>query len=345
MRRRSSQRGRFAKSAVLSVLLLSMQPPWLRAATIDEVGARVLFAEGRRLAAAGDYATACFKFEDSFRLDPGIGTSFNLADCFEHTDRIASAWVRFLDVAAATKAAGQPERERVARARASALEPRLARLVLAIDSPAAGLVVERDGISVVPAAWGMAIPVDPGDHVIEVVAPGRKKWSTKVTVPDTPITVSLSVPVLEVLPKEGLEPRPEAQTPASTAVAAPLARNHRGSMPAFVLGSAGTLVLATGAVFAVKFQLANGEAKTLCKTNICGNADEKARHDTLVEDARLDRTLAFVGAGVGGAMLLTAAYLWWRPTRASPGNTGVGRVSGQLLATPTLAFGQLEVGW
>src|SRR5205807_91874 len=101
----------------------------------------VLFLEGRKLAAAGDYAAACPKFEDSYRLDPGIGTNFNLADCYEHRGLIASAWARFLDVAAATKAVGQSERERVARARAALLEPKLARLTLEVEGTEPGLSV------------------------------------------------------------------------------------------------------------------------------------------------------------------------------------------------------------
>src|SRR6185312_13224264 len=104
----------------------------------DEAAARALFFEARRLVAAGNYAAACPKFEDSYRLDPGIGTSFNLADCYEHSGRTASAWARFLDVAAATKAAGQLDRERVARARAAALEPKLARMTLKVEAKVPG---------------------------------------------------------------------------------------------------------------------------------------------------------------------------------------------------------------
>src|SRR3954464_4457066 len=190
-----------ALACVLIVVVVEASPPRAVAADTDEAAARALFAEARRLAAAGDYADACPKFEASFRLNPGIGTNFNLADCFEHTGRIASAWARFLDVAAATKLAGQPEREQVAPQRAAALEPRLAHLVLAVAAPAPGLVVERDQVTVPPSSWGVALPIDPGVHTIKVTAPGKRSWSTEVRVPEgDPANLSLRWPPLAALP-------------------------------------------------------------------------------------------------------------------------------------------------
>src|SRR5580765_6523431 len=149
---------------------------------VDEAAARVLFAEARKLVAAGDYAAACPKFEESFRLDPGIGTSFNLADCWEHTGRIASAWGRFLSVAATARVAGQSEREQVARERAATLEPQLSYLVVTVTSPQDGLAVQRDAIPVGRASWGLPVPVDPGPHVIQAAAPGKKPYTTTVKV-------------------------------------------------------------------------------------------------------------------------------------------------------------------
>ena len=167
------RRGVLGAACVLFVFIHPWSPP-ARAADTDEAGARVLFAEARRLVAAGNYAEACPKFEASLRLDAGVGTNFNLADCMEHTGRIASAWARFLDVAAATRLAGQPEREQVARDRAAALEPRLAHLTVQVAAPAPGLVVERDDVSLPPSSWGVAVPIDPGAHAIKVTRAGEE---------------------------------------------------------------------------------------------------------------------------------------------------------------------------
>src|SRR4051794_25809493 len=66
----------------------------------ESAAARALFAEARKLMAAERYDEACPKFEESLRLDQGIGTQFNLAHCWEKQGRTASAWGMFLDVAA-----------------------------------------------------------------------------------------------------------------------------------------------------------------------------------------------------------------------------------------------------
>jgi len=335
-------------TAFFGALWLAGPPAFSRAAETDEAGARVLFAEGRRLVDAGDYAAACPKFEDSLRLDPGVGTNFNLADCLERIGRTASAWARFLDVAAATKAAGQVERERVARWRAAVLEPRLCRMIVDVSSPARGLVVERDGIAIGQGSWGIAVPVDPGVHVVEATAPDRRKWSQSVTVPEAPTTVSVSVPELEAAPKEAPASPPAILVAPAPAVPAPVASAEpvrRWSIPVVALASVGAVALATGAVFAFQLQSENGEARALCPSSTCRTVAEKTRHDNLVSDAYRDRRWAVVGSAIGGAALLAAAYFWWRPIHRGATRAPTGRLS----AGPPAGLGglgaHLELEW
>src|SRR4051812_29447781 len=104
-----------------SLILLSFPSAALAQATAksgDAAAAQALFYEARTLAQKSHFAEACPKFEESLRLDYGIGTEFNLADCNEHVGKIASAWSGFLNVAASAKAQNQPQREKVARERA-----------------------------------------------------------------------------------------------------------------------------------------------------------------------------------------------------------------------------------
>jgi tetratricopeptide (TPR) repeat protein len=333
--------------ALLLGLLVWLLPAGLFAAEAEQAAARALFAEGRQLAASGNYEQACAKFEDSYRLNPGIGTNFNLADCLEHLGRTAGAWARFLDVATATKAAGQPERESVARARAAALEPSLSRLVVDVRSPAAGLIVQLDHIRVAETSWGMALPADPGEHVIEAVAPKKKKWSTRVTVPPTAETLSVSVPQLEDAPTE--PPPPETPPALLTLKASHPKEPARWTVPIVSLGSLGVAGLVTGAVFALSYLSANDEAKTLCPSpmNVCQNPGQETQHQTLVADAYRDRALAFVGAGIGGAALATAAFLWWR--RAHRPQTTAAPTTLRVSPTPAgslVGWGaNLEVRW
>ncbi|WP_437720681.1 hypothetical protein [Sorangium sp. So ce861] len=220
--------------ALLSALsALTALAPAARAAepTREERAAAVaLFDEGRALMAAGKHAEACPKFAESHQIDPGIGTLFNLSDCYERIGRIATAWIGFRDVAAAALSAGQTERERVARGRAAALEPRLSRLQIVVPKEAAisGLSLTRDGVAVGRALWGTAVPLDPGEHRVAAVAPGHTPWETKIAI-DKPGVVSVTVPALERAP----EPEPAARSSAApgAAVAPPPARPPADSPP------------------------------------------------------------------------------------------------------------------
>jgi hypothetical protein len=76
----------------------------------DSAAARSLFDEARALLQAGKAAEACPKLEESQRLDPGMGTMFNLAECYERVGKTASAWTMFLQVASRARAASQADR-------------------------------------------------------------------------------------------------------------------------------------------------------------------------------------------------------------------------------------------
>ena len=72
------------------VLVLVMSLRIARADTDKEHAAR-LFEEARALVKQGKYEVACPVFESSYQLDPAIGTELNLADCYEHTNKLEPA--------------------------------------------------------------------------------------------------------------------------------------------------------------------------------------------------------------------------------------------------------------
>src|SRR5262245_61804481 len=140
------------RSLCAAVLVLCVSPvAWAQSgSTTDDASAaaRTLFSEARELAAQDKHEQACPKFQASYRLRASMGALFNLADCWEHVARTASAWAAFLDVAAMARRAGEWERERVAQDRATALEPKLARITITVSDSTAGLKVERDKVVV-----------------------------------------------------------------------------------------------------------------------------------------------------------------------------------------------------
>ncbi|MEZ4302122.1 MAG: tetratricopeptide repeat protein [Polyangiaceae bacterium] len=181
--------------------------------------AEALYEEGRTLMKAKKYPEACAKLAASLKIDPAIGTMLYLADCYEKNGQTASAWSMFSDAAAAAQQAGQGERALKAKLRVDKLAPKLVKLTitLAPDTQVPeGFELKRDSIVVGPALLGTAIPVDPGEHTIEVAADGKKPWSGVATVPEKPGTViSFVIPALEDLPPP---PPPE---PTTTATAPP----------------------------------------------------------------------------------------------------------------------------
>ncbi len=271
----------------------------------DPAAASALFSEGRKLAAQKKYAEACPKFEESQRLDPGIGTQFNLADCWENVGRTASAWALFLDVAAAAKSAGQRDRERVARQRAEKLAPRLSRLTVTVNADHPGLEITRDGVAIGKATWDSPVPIDPGVHRIEASAPGRKTWSETIAVAADGASASLTVPALDALPLSSAAPALPADPPPSSLQrdSANATGNAQRTL-GFVAGGVGVAGLVMGGVFGLRASSKNGDAKEICAAapNACPESEQQ-KHRDLVDDAKSARTLSIIGFAAGGAAL------------------------------------------
>jgi hypothetical protein len=312
---------RFARLGIGSLWLSLLAAP--AAAQTDSAAARALFSEGRELMQAERFGEACPKLEESLRLDHGMGTQFNLAHCWEKLGRSASAWALFLDVAAAARAGNQPQRETAARERATALEPKLTRLRVDVPTPTPGMKVARDDQDVGRAAWGTAMPVDPGEHRLVVTAPGRREWTHELDLPATAKTFSVTVPELEEEDVSSV-----AESDASLARQADNSRTFSADagstrdkgegrkVAALVVGGAGVALVAVGTIFALKSRSDNAEALKLCRVpsndggpDTCLTPAEDERHGTLVDDAKKWQLLAIGGFAVGGAALITATIL------------------------------------
>jgi serine/threonine-protein kinase len=191
-------------------------------AQTNDAISRQLFEQGRQLAANKQYAEACPKFEDAYRLHPGIGILLNLADCWEHMNRTASAWAAYMRVVDDAHRNQQSDREGIARARAAALEQRLSRLLIRVESKDEGLEITRDGEPVGAAQWGVALPVDPGQHVIEARAPAKIASRAVVDVPLEANVAEVVIPALLNAPTAGASPvitsAPAAAAPSPTSM-------------------------------------------------------------------------------------------------------------------------------
>jgi hypothetical protein len=271
---------------------------------VDSAAAQALFDQGRKLLGEGNFAQACPKLEESQRLDPGVGTLLNLADCYEKEGRIATAWSRFLEAAAAAKGAGQASREQAARSRAAALKPRIPSIV--IDDPTfdstPGLELRRDGLPLGGAQLGAPIPSDPGPHTITAKAPGRVPWETRVVLVEGGSTVKVSVPSLGVA-EVASTPPPSAPQPVADAPRRGLGPQRIASIVAAGLGVVG---LGLGAGFGLAAKSKNDSANEACPSVACSNENAVAESAAAIRDGHI-ATAAFIA---GGIALGAGVVLW-----------------------------------
>ena len=282
-----------ASLALLSYVLCTGGPsPASAQEDASALASRALFDEARRLMQSGQFKEACPKLEESQRLRSGIGTQFNLAECYEKVGRYASAWSLYLRVAADTKALGQPEREQIARARAAALELRVARLSLQVSAPLAGLELTLDGSVLGSASWGVATPIDPGEHAVVAQAPGYEPWRGVAQIPERAAQINLTVPQLV---RSSPAPVP---APGGAASAEDQGASAR-TLP-YVIGGAGIAAVAISGLLGLRVLNKNGEAEKICvdNANACPNS-EIERHDELLESARNARSAGLITLGIG----------------------------------------------
>jgi hypothetical protein len=286
-----------------------------------QVTAEALFEDARQLMAQGKYADACPKFADSQRLDPAAGTLLNLANCYDKNGQTASAWATFKDAAAESKKAGHPDWEERARKRAAALEPSLSRLTLHVPNAVESLQLTRDGVAVARAEWELALPVDPGTHVIEATAPRTHKWSTSVSVGPSAARATVTIPTLEAEKAETpAAPPPSVEPPPAGGRATSPDDRAAGStqrIVGIVVGAAGVVGIGVGSAFGVVAKSKNDEAlqPNNCRTsNFCS-----AQGLALTDDAKSAATLSTVFFSAGAALLVAGGVIFFTAPHAARG--------------------------
>jgi hypothetical protein len=305
--------------------------------------AQVLFDEAKSSMQAGAYAEACSKFQRSLALSDGLGTRFNLADCFERWGKTASALQLFVEVAEATRRLGDPERAALAQERAEALEPRLTRLRVDVPSKAPDVGVVCDGEAIPRVLLGKAMPIDPGEHRVDVKLGGAVVWTVKIGVPAEAQSFSIAVPA-HVFSKS--EPKPTAEEHASApqeeptpavSDAGPREPDTSRRTVALALGGLGVVGLVGGGAMGLQYLASQDDAKQICRGTPSCTEGDVARHRDLVEDAKTGKNWAFVGFGVGGAALLGAGFLYFTMPEAAGEDSA-------LMLSPIVAPGSLVGG-
>jgi hypothetical protein len=260
--------------------------------------AESLFRDGRELMEKGDYIAACPKLSESFAQDPATGTLLALAVCQEQIGQTASAWANYTKVISLAKREGRTDREQAAEEHSRALEPKLSRLTVEVDLSAAsltGFIVTRDGVAMGKGAWGASAPVDPGEHVIEATAPGKRAWRSKVTIESNADSQVVRVPSLEDQPTEDSDA-------------------DRGMPPlrtvGIAVGGAGLVAFGVSGYFALHAKSLNTESKNdgHCDADDrCDAAGLRKRNDAI--SAATGATVALVAGGILTATGVTLIFV------------------------------------
>lgn len=302
-----------------------------------------LFNAAKALLDAGQDADACAKFAESKRLAPGLGVTLYLADCYERIGRTASAWTEFRSAEGLARQRND-RRADVAKGRAQTLEPNLNRLTITVAPtiPQAGLQILRDGVAITSDEWGLAVPVDPGDHAIVVLAPGHPQRTFPAHVgpenrtaivridrlDDNPAPIPAPEPAPVAGPAPAATPEPPSAPLSASPIPGPAPPAGDGTQPSsdgarrwLGLGVAGAGVIGVG--IGAAFGLV---AKSKLNQSNDGPCDSRDRCTSsglsLRQDASHAATISDVSFVVGGVAIAAGIAVYVTAPRGAP-STGL----------------------
>lgn len=293
----------FARALVAFAIGLPIVVTASRAHAANEAAAEALFLEAKKLMDQGRFSDACPKFAESNRLDRGAGTLIHLGDCYEKNKQLASAWATYREATSAAQALGRAEWEKLAKERAAALEPKLAKLVVKVPKDTPKMSVTRDGVEVARASWNVEIPVDAGKHAFEATAPGHQTWKTNIAVAKDGDKVEVVVPELASDPTGGAGSGGGGSASTSSG-------SSSQATIGWVVGGVGVVALGVGAVTGLMAISKNNDAKGVCPNDgPCRDRDAVDAADS-AKSLGMVSTIGFVAGGVllagGVALVLTA---------------------------------------
>ncbi|MFO0614882.1 MAG: hypothetical protein U0414_20000 [Polyangiaceae bacterium] len=284
-------------------------------ARADSGAADALFKDAKRLMGEGHIAEACPKFEASFREEELLGALLNAADCREQQGRLATAWAHFghaIDLATKNK----DKRLKYATDRRAALDPRLPRLKVIVVNPVPDVEVYRGDQKLPAGTFGEALPVDPGDTVLQVTLHDEVLWDQTISLAEGQ-TVERTIDVKKIYdgaPTVKQKRKQVDENKGGDVVAVPLPFFNGQRIAGLVVGITGIVGAGVGFTFG---GLALGEKSTVdenCATK--PNSTDRyctaagiAASATAIDDANISQwTLIASGAvtAVGLTIFLTA---------------------------------------
>jgi len=304
--------------AACVVLLCGARPAAAEVTAGQRATAEALFQQAAQLMEQKKFSQACEQFAASQELDPGLGTTLYLADCYEQAGKTASAWALFQEAADGARRVQQADREQIASDRAASLKVRLSKVELRVSAArrVPGLELRINDAPVPSASWNVPMPVDPGPTRIQARAPGKKPWLVQIKVAVGPVNQVVDVAELADAPQP-------LMSETADSVGTRLAPSDPGATQrtiGYVVGAVGVVGLAVGGYFGYRALTLNKDSKGNCRAddpNACTSEGASTRADAQTA-ATLSTVTSIGGAAlVAGGLTLVFAAPGSAPTRGS----------------------------
>jgi hypothetical protein len=306
--------GRIATILVCAAMLLAHRAYAAGPTDAQVQAARELFVAAEKDEDAKRWSDALEKLRRVAQVRLTAGVRYHIALCEENLDELLAALADY------TLAEGQAKRENaqdvsaLVGPRLSKLNGRVPRLTLHVEGDQSDLEVRLDGVVVLKAMWGVAMPVDPGAHKITAVATGYLPFARTVpmterdnTLVEVAVTVHAAPPPPTPVPTPTSTSTPPSTPPStgtSTTPAAPTDSVEPRSHTTAILATVGTAVFLGGGI--ASYLVAGSthdSAVTTCSTRV-------TPCDDLKHGVQLWDTVA-LSSWIASAALATVAIIAW----------------------------------
>jgi hypothetical protein len=327
------------------------------ASAAETAAARSLAVEGLKLAQANNCAEAVPKLERAEKLYHSTVVASRLGECLVSVGRLVEG------TEILRKVLREPQASPPTPALAKALEraqrtletatPRIAGLTIKVAA-VQDMRIKLDGNVVPSALFDSEVPTDPGEHSVEVTAPGFLKSTLRLSVSEgekKSATLTLARdPNAPATPAATEQPAASsaaavtptsASTPASSTTAgstpAPArAPNRTAAYVSLGLGAAG---VAAGGVLGFLTMKQHAALKDDCPNNVCSPTQQSD-----IDSAKRLGNMSTIAFGVGGAGLVLGAVLFFTagPSHADHAS-GAPRTRFAGLSSPRVAVGPSSI--
>ncbi|HEX3345146.1 MAG TPA: hypothetical protein VHS09_11270 [Polyangiaceae bacterium] len=317
-------------AALVGVALAAPTAAHAAPGDVEVRAARQLFADAEKDEDGGRWADALGKLRRVAQVKLTAGIHYHVAMCEEHLGQLAAALDDYTAAEGQARAENAQDVLRLVGKRIADLAPRVPRLTIRLVPPVADATVSLDGAKLLPALFGTALPVDPGEHRVEATAPNRPAASRALTMHERDVTaIDLALPEPPPTPPPPLaSPAGEPAPHATPAVEGPPSEASAPSAPSSrtgaILATAGATVLAGAGVAAfIVAGNAHTQAVAQCAEVVSGSLDACSSQKSWVRAWDFTAGGAWLGAAAAGAL---AIVLWVQPSGSA--------TAAQLLVAP-----------